>query len=441
MTPRLRFAPSPTGYLHVGNVRTALVNFLFARKEGGEFLLRLDDTDPERSKEEYASAIQEDLHWLGLDWADMFRQSERTALYQGTVDTLKAAGKLYPCYESAQELDLKRKVQLNAGKPPVYDRGALNLSEAERGEFEAAGRAPHWRFQLDHRKVHWADGVRGEVNFDCASLSDPVLIREDGSLLYTLPSVIDDLDMGITHVFRGEDHVANTAAQIQIFEALGDRVPEFAHFALLAGASGEGLSKREGALAIRDLRGAGLEPMAINSLLARIGTSDPIAPLRDLQPLIDGFSLSKFGRATAKFDSHELDVLNAKILHQTPFDDVAERLSGVTPELWDAVRANLGKATDALEWQRVVDGPITPMIEDPEFSNQAAQYLPAEPWGENSWPEWTKAVSEATGRKGKTLFHPLRLALTGADRGPEMKLLLPLIGLERARARLEGQAA
>lgn len=438
---RLRFAPSPTGYLHVGNVRTALVNFLFARKQGGEFLLRLDDTDPERSKEEYANAIQEDLHWLGLDWGDMFRQSGRAALYESAVERLKAAGKLYPCFETAQELDLKRKVQLNSGKPPVYDRSALDLSDAEREELEAEGRKPHWRFLLEHKKVHWSDGVRGEVNFDCSSLSDPVLIREDGSLLYTLPSVIDDLDMEITHVFRGEDHVANTAAQIQIFEALDGKVPEFAHFALLAGASGEGLSKRDGALAIRDLREAGLEPMAINSLLARIGTSDPIEPFTEIGPLIETFELNKFGRATAKFDAHELEVLNAKILHQTPFDDVKNHLNGVTPELWDAVRANLEKASDALEWQRVVDGPITPKIEDAEFSKQAAQHLPAEPWDENSWPAWTKAVSESTGRKGKTLFHPLRLALTGADRGPEMKLLLPLIGLERARARLEGQAA
>ncbi len=441
MSAKLRFAPSPTGYLHVGNVRTALVNYLFARKQGGDFFLRLDDTDPERSKEEFAAAIQEDLRWLGLDWDGFFRQSERVALYENAVERLKAAEKLYPCFESAQDLDLKRKVQLSSRKPPVYDRAALALTGAEREELQAAGRKPHWRFLLDHKKVHWADGVRGEVNFDCASLSDPVLIREDGSLLYTLPSVIDDLDMEITHVFRGEDHVANTAAQIQIFEALGGRVPEFAHFALLAGASGEGLSKRDGALAIRDLRGEGLEPMAINSLLARIGTSDPIEPFTEIGPLIETFELSKFGRATAKFDPHELDVLNAKILHQTPFDDVKDHLSGVTPELWDAVRANLEKASDALDWQRVVDGPIEPKIEDAEFSIQAVQYLPAEPWDENSWPEWTKAVSEATGRKGRTLFHPLRLALTGADRGPEMKLLLPLIGLERARARLEGQAA
>lgn len=440
MTVRLRFAPSPTGLLHVGNIRTALVNFLFARKQGGEFLLRLDDTDPERSKEKFAVAIQEDLRWLGMEWDGLFRQSERAALYEVAVERLKEAGRLYPCYETAQELDLRRKVQLSGGKPPIYDRAALKLSDADRAALESEGREPHWRFLLNHERVRWSDGVRGEADFDCSSLSDPVLIRHDGSLLYTLPSVVDDLDCEITHVFRGEDHVANTAAQIQIFEALDGKVPEFAHFALLAGASGEGLSKREGALSIADLRDAGIEAAAITSLLARIGTSDPIEPFPDMAPLIESFDLDKFGRATAKFDDHELDILNAKILHQTPYERVQDRLGGVSRELWEAVRANIERVGDVQEWQCIVDGPIEPHVEDADFAGQAAELLPSGTWDEATWPSWTKAVSEATGRKGKALFLPLRLALTGLDHGPEMKQLLPLIGAGQARARLLGKA-
>lgn len=440
MSVRLRFAPSPTGRLHVGNVRTALVNFLFARREGGEFLLRLDDTDPERSKEEFAVAIQDDLRWLGLEWDGLFRQSDRVALYEGAVARLKESGRLYPCYETAQELDLRRKVQLSGGKPPIYDRAALNLSDSDRAALEAEGRAPHWRFLLNHERVHWSDGVRGDVDFDCSSLSDPVLIRHDGSLLYTLPSVVDDLDYEITHVFRGEDHVANTAAQIQIFNALDGKVPEFAHFAMLAGSAGEGLSKREGALSIAELREHGIEPAAITSLLARIGTSDPIEPFAELQPLIDSFDLDRFGRATAKFDRHELNVLNAKILHQMPYAKVAERLEGAGPELWEAVRANIERVSDVRDWQRIVDGPIEPHVEDTDFTAQAAALLPDGSWDEATWPSWTKAVSEASGRNGKALFLPLRQALTGLDHGPEMKQLLPLIGAEQARARLLGNA-
>lgn len=440
MSVRLRFAPSPTGLLHVGNVRTALVNFLFARRQHGEFLLRLDDTDPERSKEEFAAAIQEDLRWLGLEWDELFRQSDRVALYEGAVTRLKDSGRLYPCYETAQELDLKRKVQLSGGKPPIYDRAALKLGDSDRAALEAEGRKPHWRFLLNHERVHWHDRVRGEADFDCASLSDPVLIREDGSLLYTLPSVVDDLDYEITHVFRGEDHVANTAAQIQIFEALDGKVPEFAHFALLAGSAGEGLSKREGALSIAELREHGIEPTAITSLLARIGTSDPIEPFGDLRPLIDSIELDKFGRATAKFDIHELNVLNAKILHQTRYEQVRDRLEGAGPELWEAVRANIERVSDVKDWQCIVDGPIEPHVEDADFAAQAADLLPPGDWDEATWSGWTKAVSEASGRKGKALFLPLRLALTGLDHGPEMKHLLPLIGADQARARLLGKA-
>ena len=436
MSVRLRFAPSPTGFLHVGNVRTALVNFLFARRKGGTFLLRLDDTDPERSKEEFGVAIQDDLHWIGLEWDGLFRQSERVALYEEAVTRLKESGRLYPCYETVQELDLRRKAQLLAGKAPIYDRGALKLSDSDRAALEAEGGRPHWRFLLNRERVHWSDGVRGDVDFDCSSLSDPVLVRHDGSLLYTLPSVVDDLDCEITHVFRGEDHVANTAAQIQIFEALEGKVPEFAHFALLAGVSGEGLSKREGALSIAELREAGIEPSAVTSLLARIGTSDPVESFADMEPLVESFDLTKFGRATAKFDPRDLDILNVKILRQTSYATVKDRIDGVGPVLWEAVRANIERVADVRDWQRVVDGPIELHVEDAEFTAQAAALLPSGAWDEDTWPSWTKAVGEASGRKGKALFLPLRLALTGRDHGPEMKQLLPLIGADQARARL-----
>ncbi|MEN3974652.1 glutamate--tRNA ligase [Emcibacter sp. SYSU 3D8] len=436
MSVRLRFAPSPTGFLHVGNVRTALVNFLFARQQGGIFMLRFDDTDPERSTDAFADAIEEDLRWLGLKWNTSSHQSHRQDAYDDAIARLKESGRLYPCWDTPQELELRRKVLLSRGKPPVYERGALALTQAQKDGYAAQGRAPHWRFRLNQRPVTWQDGVRGEVTFDTATLSDPVLVREDGSLLYTLPSCVDDLDHHVTHVFRGEDHVTNTAVQVELFEALGGAPPQFAHFALLTGAGGEGLSKRAGSLAIRDLRGQGLEPMAINSLLARIGTSDPIEPFTDLAPLVYGFDVTKFGRSAARFDPHELEVLNARIVHQLHYANVAARIPGVSEELWEAVRPNLTRVSDALDWLKVAEGPMQPVIEDAEFLRQAAELLPPLPWGEEAWGEWTGAVKQATGRKGRALFHPLRLALTGREQGPEMKLLLPLIGPKRTRERL-----
>ncbi len=436
MSVRLRFAPSPTGYLHVGNVRTALVNFLYARQQGGIFMLRFDDTDPERSTEAFADAIEDDLRWLGLKWNTSSHQSRRQEAYDAAVAHLKASGRLYPCWDTPQELELRRKVLLSRGKPPVYERGALALTQEQKDAYAAEGRKPHWRFRLNQRPVTWQDGVRGEVTFDTATLSDPVLVREDGSLLYTLPSCVDDLDHHVTHVFRGEDHVTNTAVQIELFEALGGAPPRFAHFALLTGAGGEGLSKRAGSLAIRYLRERGLEPMAINSLLGRIGTSDPVEPFTDLAPLVYSFDVGKFGRSAARFDPHELEVLNARIVHQLHYANVAGRIPAVSEELWDAVRANLTRVADALDWLKIVEGPMQPVIEDAAFLRQAAELLPPLPWSDESWGEWTGAVKQATGRKGRELFHPLRLALTGREQGPEMKLLLPLIGPKRVRERL-----
>lgn len=445
MTTLVRFAPSPTGYLHVGNLRTALVNYLFARRTGGRFALRIDDTDTERSKSEYVRAIEEDLRWLGLDWDESFHQSHRFDRYSAAKNTLLASGRLYPCFERAEELEIRRKMQASRGVPPVYDRAALKLSEEEIAAKIARGEKPHYRFLLEHKDIVWNDLVRGECRYHASHISDPVLIREDGVPLYTLASVVDDGETGATHVIRGEDHVTNTAVQVQIFEALGFAPPRFAHLALLKTKEGE-LSKRTGGSDIRSLRAAGIEPMAINALLARLGTSDAIEPVTSLSPLVESFDFAKFGRAPANYAQSELERLNARILALLPFAHVQARLEalglrGVDESFWLAVRGNLEHINDALEWWRVAHEEIPVHIEDAEFIALAARHLPAEPWDESSWGTWTQSLSTATGRKGKALFHPLRLALTGRENGPELKYLLPMIGRARALQRLQIQAA
>jgi len=442
VTLKVRFAPSPTGLLHVGNARQALINWLFARAQGGRYLLRLDDTDSERSTPEFAAAIEEDLRWLGLDWDEKAVQSERLDRYSAAAECLKAAGRLYACYETPEELGLKRKVALSAGRPPIYDRAALDLSEAQKAVFEAEGRRPHWRFKLEPGEIAWNDLVRGPVSFQGENLSDPVLIREDGRPLYTLTSVVDDVELEVTHILRGEDHVANTAVQVQLFQALGGEVATFGHLSLIAGAGGESLSKRLGSLSLASLRESGLEAMTVNCYLARLGTPDPVEPYPQLATLVEGFDLSRFGRATPKFDPAELEHLNARLLHGTPFEQVADRLpQGFDAGLWEAVRPNLTRLAEAAVWQNICRGPVIPQVEDADFARLAAELLPAEPWDETTWAAWTGAVKQATGRKGKALFLPLRLALTGLDHGPELKALLPLIGRERAEKRLAGQTA
>ena len=439
----VRVAPSPTGFLHVGNARAALLNYLFAHHAGGKFMLRIDDTDDTRSKPEFEAAIIEDLAWLGLDHQLFARQSERAGRHQEAAESLKSAGRLYPCYETAAELDRRRKRQMAAGKPPIYDRAALSLTPEQRADYEAQSRKPHWRFKLSHRHVRWDDLIRGPVEIDTATLSDPVLIREDGRFLYTLPSVVDDADFAVSHILRGEDHVTNTAPQIEIFEALGVPVPNFAHFALFVAAGGEVLSKREGSLSLRTLREDGVEAMALNAYLAHIGTSDSIEPVLSLDALADGFAFAKMGRALAHFDSHELMTLNAKTLHAMPYEAVAARLEalGVSQAIWEAVKPNVTRLADAQGLMRLVTGPVTPVIEDAALVGRALSLLPPEPWDEGTWGAWTKAVGAETGAKGRGLFHPLRLALTGAEHGPELKKLLPLIGRAKAKARLEGQTA
>lgn len=446
MTVSVRFAPSPTGRLHVGNIRLALVNWLFARRHGGSFLLRLDDTDLERSRPEYADGIVEDLSWLGLSWDRFARESDRMDRYADAAARLKAAGRLYACYETAEELSLKRKSRISRGLPPVYDRAGLRLGEEERATLEAQGRRPHWRFLLEHEAVEWRDLVRGPQHFEGADLSDPVLLREDGRPLYTLSSVVDDADLGITHVVRGEDHVANTAVQIQIFRALGAPVPDFAHLPLLVDAEGQGLSKRLGSLAVATLREEGVEPLALACLLAKLGTSDPVEPRPGLDELAAEFDFAKISRATPRFDPAELGRLNARIVHAMPFEAAAPRLAdlglaGVDARFWEAVRPNLQRVADVADWWRVAREPLAPVIEDAGFTREAAALLPGEPWDQETWSLWVAAVKEKTGRKGKALFLPLRLALTGMEHGPELRNLLPLIGHERAEARLSGKTA
>ncbi len=445
MTPVVRFAPSPTGRIHIGNLRPALINWLFARRDNGTFILRFDDTDTERSKEEYVEGIREDLGWLGLDWDKEVRQSDRFDRYDAVVKSLKKAGRLYPCYETPDELERRRKRQLARGLPPVYDRAALKLTDEEREKLHAEGRRPHWRFLLEERTVAWHDLIRGDQTIEASSLSDPVLVREDGTYLYTLPSVVDDAEFGVTHVIRGEDHVANTGVQIQLFEAIDATPPRFAHHNLLVGADGQALSKRLGSLSIRSFREAGLEPLAVLSHSATIGTAHAVAPYKSLTELAGLFDFAKLSRAPARFDFEELKALNAKHLQDLSYEQAASRLEteGISggAAFWDAVRPNLTVFDDVKIWWSVISGPVTPVVESPELLAAASELLPPEPWGPESWTTWTNAVKEATGAKGKALFHPLRLALTGRSGGPELKQLFPLIGKSRASARLSGETA
>lgn len=442
----VRFAPSPTGRLHVGNARIALVNFLFAKSLGGSFLLRLDDTDRARSSAELAEGIRTDLRWLGLKWDGEASQSQRIEHYNTATERLKAAGRLYPCYETQEELEGKRRRQLSRGMPPVYDRAALNLNEAERNKFEAAGRKPHWRFLLEAGDVAWNDLVGGPSHAGAEHLSDPVLIRGDGSYLYTLPSVVDDIAMAVTHVIRGADHITNTAPQIQLFRALGAEPPKFAHLTLLADAGGQGLSKRTGSLSLAELREEGVEAMAILSLLAKLGTSESVVARTSIDQLIAEFDIARFGRGgSPRFDIVELQQMNLHVLHSLSFQQILPRLKalGFEPDetFWLAVRPNLRRLEESRDWWRICREKVTPQIQDEAFLRRAAEMLPPEPWTNDTARDWAKAVQSATGRSGKNLFHPLRMALTGRGDGPDLQTLLPLIGRARVTARLLGMNA
>jgi glutamyl-tRNA synthetase len=455
MTVTVRFAPSPTGYIHIGNARTALFNWLFAQKHGGLFVQRFDDTDVARSKQEYVDGILADLEWLGIHPDRIEYQSRRFAAYDTAIEKLKADGLLYPCYETPEELELRRKIRLSRRLPPVYGREALKLTEDEKRALEAEGRRPHWRFLLpnfekspfetERTEIQWDDVVRGRETVDLASLSDPVLVRADGTYLYTPTSVVDDIDMGITHVIRGDDHVTNTGVQIALFRALGSEPPAFGHHNLLTAASGEGLSKRSGALSIRGLRGAGLEPMAVASLAVLIGTSESVLAMRSMNELAAHFDPAATSRSASKFDPDELKVLNRALLHEMDFDEAKERLvalgiDGPTAEpFWQAVRGNLDIFSDVAKWWRIVrDGPADKPelpVEDLEFVRSAFGLLPPEPWDHSTFRLWADRVKDETGRKGRALFAPLRLALTGLSSGPELADLLPLMGREGILAR------
>jgi len=428
---RVRFAPSPTGYLHVGNVRTALVNWLFVRKNGGEFILRIDDTDLERSRPEYEAAIREDMSWLGLNWDSTFNQSSRFARYDEAIEQLKKSDRLYPCYETPEELDVQRKQLAARGLPPIYNRASQKITD------EQKARKPHWRFQLTEGELVWNDMIRGETKFKATHMSDPVLIREDGVPLYTLASVVDDGDYSITHVIRGEDHVSNSAVQIQLYEALGFKVPTFAHMALLKTKDGE-LSKRLGGNDIRGMREAGILPMAINSMLGRMGTSDSVEAFENIQSLVDTFEFKKFGRAPANYDVAELEKLNEKLLRALPFSAVKDKLDFADESFWNSIRANLKNISEAKEWWDIVHGEVNGNLsaEEKEFVSAAATLLPTAPWDETTWDAWLTAIKPTTARKGKELFMPLRKALTGLEHGPELKKVLPLIGAEKAKKRL-----
>ena len=437
-----RFAPSPTGYIHVGNLRTALMNYLIARKAGGTFILRIDDTDPERSKEEYVDGIKQDLTWLGLEWDRVERQSERLDRYHAAAEDLREKGRFYEAFETPAELDLKRKKQLNMGKPPVYDRAALKLSDEEKNALRAERGDGVWRFKLDHQRIEWDDGILGDISIDAASVSDPVLIRGDGQILYTLASVVDDTDMGVTHVVRGSDHVTNTATQIQIMQALGNgAVPSFAHHSLLTGPQGEALSKRLGTLALRDLREQGVQPFALLSLMARLGSSDPVELRNDMAQLIEGFDINRFGSAPTKFDVQDLFPLTGRYLQQLPLEAVADDIAAIgVPEdkaaqFWAVTRENISTLNDLGPWWAMFRDGAEPVIaeEDREFVAQAMLLLPEMPFDETTWSSWTAAVKEATGRKGRGLFRPLRLALTGQEHGPEMAQVMPLLQNVKAR--------
>ncbi len=443
-TSVLRFAPSPTGYLHIGNARPALINAILARKFGGKFILRLDDTDTERSTEAFATAIQEDLGWLGIQWDRFERQSTRVARYDEALTGLKNQGLVYPCYETPEELDRKRKLQQTRGLPPVYDRAALKLTPEQRAKLEADGVQPHWRFKLSGQTANWHDGVRGNAHIETSSLSDPVLVRADGTVLYTFASVVDDMDMGVTHIIRGEDHVANTAVQLELFAALNAKPPQFAHHNLITTTTGEEMSKRKGSLSIRSFREEGADPMAVVCVAVLTGSSEAVRPFKSITALAEVFDISKLSRALTKFDPAEIGIVSARLLHEKPFEEVEISLAeqgiiGIKArDFWLCIHSNINKIDEAKDWWAIATGTVASVIAEPDYISDAIALLPEAPFTHDTWGEWTDALKLKTGRKGRALFMPLRLALTGLEHGPELKLLLPLMGRDLCISRLNG---
>jgi len=437
---KVRFAPSPTGYLHIGNFRTALINFLFAKNKNGHFMLRIDDTDDERSLKKYEDAIKEDLSWVGINWDSLEKQSSRLSYYDQALQKLLDKKRAYPCFETAEELSLKRKKQLSSGKPPIYDRSALNLSDSDIADFKAKGRSPHYRFLLDHKDVNWNDLVKGASQYNMSNLSDPVIIREDGRVIYTLASVVDDIDFEVTDILRGEDHMTNSAAQIQLFEALESSPPNLGHLSLLTDISGAGLSKRLGSISLRDLKDEGFQPMAISSLLSKVGSSDAIEIFRDINQIISDFDISKFGKSKPKFDKNELRGLNSKLFKMLDFSDISNQLKKfnfkISSDFWELVKGNIENLEELELWWNIIYGNIEPKYNDENFLNTALETLPEGNFDKNTWTNWTSILMEETGRKGKELYNPLRMCLTGQNKGPEMATLVFLMGRGKVLERL-----
>ena len=437
---KVRFAPSPTGYLHIGNFRTALINFLFAKNKNGHFMLRIDDTDDERSLKKYEDAIKEDLSWVGINWDSLEKQSFRLSYYDQALQKLLDKKRAYPCFETAEELSLKRKKQLSSGKPPIYDRSALNLSDSDIADLKAKGRSPHYRFLLDHKDVNWNDLVKGTSQYNMSNLSDPVIIREDGRVIYTLASVVDDIDFEVTDILRGEDHMTNSAAQIQLFEALESSPPNLGHLSLLTDISGAGLSKRLGSISLRDLKDEGFQPMAISSLLSKVGSSDAIEIFRDINQIISDFDISKFGKSKPKFDKNELRGLNSKFFKMLDFSDISNQLKKfnfkISSDFWELVKGNIENLEELELWWNIIYGNIEPKYNDENFLNTALETLPEGNFDKNTWTNWTSILMEETGRKGKELYNPLRMCLTGQNKGPEMATLVFLMGRVKVLERL-----
>ena len=441
MTTTTRFAPSPTGLLHLGNIRTALINWLYARTNNGKFILRIDDTDLERSKDEYASKIKYDLEWLGIDFDETFNQSSRFEVYKARFNTLVEQGRVYPCYETPEELERKRKLQMASGGKPVYDRSALSLTDQQKKEFESEGRKPHWRFLMNSERVQWDDILKGQVDIDLLSLSDPVVYREDGVPLYTFSSVVDDIDFNITNVIRGDDHTSNTAVQIELINAMDTNKIVFAHHALLTASSGDKLSKRDNVISIESFREKNIDPLAILSLLATIGTSNSIELKSSISQIIEEFRIKTISTSPGKIEIDLLNALNKKIVQKYQFDEIRDRLAKVDKRIdekfWNTVKGNLETVEDIQNWTDIVFNNELIEPKDKEFIKITLDTMPADPWSDETWDEWTGKVKELTGRKGKELFLPLREAFTGLSHGPEMKKLIQLLGREKILERVK----
>ncbi len=442
----LRFAPSPTGLLHVGNLRTAIINWLFAKKHDYDFLLRIDDTDDTRSKKEYVDFIEEDLKWIGLEWSLKYAQSDRLGAYDDAFNYLKSNNLIYRCFETDEELSLKRARQRSAGLPPVYDRSSLRISKDKIIQYESEGRSSYWRLKLPDKPIIWKDKIYGEVRFDSKSYSDPVIIRADGRYLYTITSVVDDIYSKVSNIIRGSDHLTNSGIQIYLFQALGSKAPNFFHHSLMTSADGEPLSKRIGSLSIRGIRESGIEPEVLLNYLTFVGDITNQSEFYEISELAKNFDAQKLSKSNAPFDERLLKEVNSGFLQQQNYDFFKKKsdllgLKQVPKEFWGAVKNNIKVFDEIKDWTEVIYGNIQPVIDDPEYINLALNLIPEVDFNELSWQNWTETIKEKSGRKGKKLFMPLRLSITGKDFGPEMAKLLPLIGKEKTLSRLNGRAS